>query len=148
MSFYRHVCCLCIIGLLVILLIAWYPTNILYQTVFPDETQLIVSHSPNREHIIEVVEMDVFPKPPPKIRVKYNDTYIEPSMSTNIRRAYRSENEVKIHQASHARYFQDFLKYVEYGESMPETTKTQVKTMVEEHFQEVYEDDDVELERF
>lgn len=58
------------------------------------------------------------------------------------------KNEVKIHQASHARYFQDFLKYVEYGESMPEIMKTQVKTMVEEHFQEVYEDNDVELERF
>src|SRR5690625_1495015 len=57
------------------------------------------------------------------------------------------KNEVKIHQASHARYFQDFLKYVEYGESMPEIMKTQVKTMVEEHFQEVYEDNDVELER-
>src|SRR5690625_6204763 len=42
------------------------------------------------------------------------------------------KNEVKIHQASHARYFQDFLKYVEYGESMPEIMKTQVKTMVEE----------------
>src|SRR5690625_7407975 len=31
---------------------------------------------------------------------------------------------------------------------MPEIMKTRVKTMVEEHFQEVYEDNDVELERF
>ena len=34
------------------------------------------------------------------------------------------EHELKIHQASHARYFEDFLKFVEYGESMPEIMKT------------------------
>src|SRR5690625_626259 len=56
--------------------------------------------------------------------------------------------EIKIHQASHARYFQDFLKFVEYGESMPEIMRTQVKSMIEEHFHEVYEDNDEELERF
>lgn len=36
------------------------------------------------------------------------------------------ENELKIHQASHARYFEDFLKFVAYGESMPVIMKTQV----------------------
>lgn len=56
--------------------------------------------------------------------------------------------EVKIHQASHARYFQDFLKFVEYGESITEITRSQVKTMMEEHFHEVYENDEEELERF
>lgn len=56
--------------------------------------------------------------------------------------------EIKIHQASHARYFQDFLKFVEYGESMPQILKSQVKTMVEEHFHEVYENNDEALERF
>ncbi|WP_372452227.1 DUF3900 domain-containing protein [Bacillus albus] len=32
---------------------------------------------------------------------------------------------LKIYQASHARYFEDFLKYVEYERSMPEIMKTQ-----------------------
>ncbi len=31
--------------------------------------------------------------------------------------------ELKIHQASHARYFEDFLKFVEYERSMPEIMK-------------------------
>jgi len=50
------------------------------------------SHAPNHKNKIEIVEMDDFPKPPPKIRIKYKDTYIEPSMGTNIRRGFRSEN--------------------------------------------------------
>jgi hypothetical protein len=42
-------------------------------------------------------------------------------------------SDLKIHQASHSRYFEEFLKFVEYGESMPEIMKTQVMTMVQEH---------------
>lgn len=56
--------------------------------------------------------------------------------------------EVKIHQASHARYFEDFLNFVEYEQALPTIMKTEVKTMVEDHFQEVYEDDEEQLERF
>lgn len=58
------------------------------------------------------------------------------------------ESDLKIHQASHARYFEDFLKFVEYGESIPEILRTQVKTMVEEHFHEVLEDNSEELQQF
>src|SRR6185312_3815578 len=58
------------------------------------------------------------------------------------------ESEVKIHQSSHARYFEDFLKFVEYGESMPEILRTQVKSMVEEHFHEVLADNSEELQQF
>ncbi|MEK3886765.1 DUF3900 domain-containing protein [Bacillus sp. FSL K6-3431] len=58
------------------------------------------------------------------------------------------ESELKIHQSSHARYFEDFLKFVEYGESMPEILRTQVITMVEEHFNEVLADNSEELEQF
>lgn len=58
------------------------------------------------------------------------------------------ESELKIHQASHARYFEDFLKFVEYGEPMPEILRNQVKTMVEEHFHEVLEDNSEELQQF
>ncbi|WP_018663514.1 DUF3900 domain-containing protein [Heyndrickxia acidiproducens] len=58
------------------------------------------------------------------------------------------ESQLKIHQASHAHYFEEFLKYVEYGESMPQIMKSQVKTMVEEHFHEVLEEDSTEFLEF
>ncbi|KHG59725.1 hypothetical protein OY20_25900 [Bacillus anthracis] len=48
--------------------------------------------------------------------------------------------ELKIHQASHARYFEDFLKFVEYERSMPEIMKTQVMeatAQIVEHAPEV-----------
>ncbi|WP_182503071.1 DUF3900 domain-containing protein [Peribacillus huizhouensis] len=44
--------------------------------------------------------------------------------------------ELKIHQASHARYFEDFLKFVDYGESMPEIIRNEVVGMVSEHVNE------------
>lgn len=46
--------------------------------------------------------------------------------------------EIKIHQSSHARYFEDFLKFVEYGESMPEIVKNQVMEMVYEQIETIY----------
>ncbi len=55
------------------------------------------------------------------------------------------EHELKIHQASHARYFEDFLKFVEYGESMPEIMKSQVMNMVQEHVYETFEENSEEL---
>ncbi|MCY9135960.1 DUF3900 domain-containing protein [Bacillus atrophaeus] len=58
------------------------------------------------------------------------------------------EGELKIHQASHARYFEDFLKFVEYGESMPEIMKSQVMNMVQEHVYETYEENSEELQQF
>ncbi|RLQ96603.1 DUF3900 domain-containing protein [Falsibacillus albus] len=56
------------------------------------------------------------------------------------------ENELKIHQSSHARYFEDFLKYVEYGQSMPEIVKNQVMDIVKGHMEEAYEPESEELE--
>ncbi|RDI41383.1 DUF3900 domain-containing protein [Falsibacillus pallidus] len=56
------------------------------------------------------------------------------------------EQELKIHQSSHARYFEDFLKYVEYGESMPEIVKTQVMEIVKTHMEEAFEPESEELE--
>lgn len=58
------------------------------------------------------------------------------------------EHELKIHQASHARYFEDFLKFVEYGESMPEIMKNQVMNMVQEHVYETFEENSEELQQF
>ncbi|WP_110114034.1 DUF3900 domain-containing protein [Bacillus sp. CGMCC 1.16541] len=58
------------------------------------------------------------------------------------------ENELKIHQSSHARYFEDFLKFVEYGEPMPEIMKNQVMEMVRGHIHETFELESEELEQF
>lgn len=56
--------------------------------------------------------------------------------------------ELKIHQSSHARYFEDFLKWVEYEKSMPEIVKTQTIGMVQEHIQETYQEESEEREEF
>lgn len=45
------------------------------------------------------------------------------------------EWELKIHQASHAKYFEDFLKYVSYEKSKPEIVTDQVMEMVH-HYME------------
>jgi hypothetical protein len=45
------------------------------------------------------------------------------------------EWELKIHQASHARYFEDFLKYVTYEKSKPEIVNDQVMEMVTEYIE-------------
>jgi hypothetical protein len=57
------------------------------------------------------------------------------------------EHEIKINQASHARYFEDFLKYVDYGQSMPEIVKTQVLEMVKGHIEETFEPESEEREQ-
>ncbi len=51
------------------------------------------------------------------------------------------EWELKIHQSSHARYFEDFLKFVEYHQSMPEIVKTQVIQMAQQHIAETYQEE-------
>lgn len=58
------------------------------------------------------------------------------------------ESELKIHQSSHARYFEDFLKFVEYGESKQEIMKHHVMEMVQEHIGEVYEPESEERRQF
>ncbi len=55
--------------------------------------------------------------------------------------------ELKIHQASHARYFEDFLKFVEYERSMPEIMKTQVMDMVYDQIEDVFEEGTEEREQ-
>jgi hypothetical protein len=58
------------------------------------------------------------------------------------------EHDLKINQSSHARYFEDFLKYVEYAQSMPEIVKTQVIEMVRGHVEEAFEPESEEREQF
>ncbi|RKP51702.1 DUF3900 domain-containing protein [Cohnella endophytica] len=45
------------------------------------------------------------------------------------------EWELKIHQASHARYFEDFLKFVSYEKSKPEIVADQVMEMVQSYIE-------------
>jgi hypothetical protein len=58
------------------------------------------------------------------------------------------ERELKIHQSSHARYFEDFLKFVQYEQSMPEIVKNQVMTMVYDRMENVYEEESEERQQF
>ncbi|WP_230501596.1 DUF3900 domain-containing protein [Sutcliffiella rhizosphaerae] len=57
------------------------------------------------------------------------------------------EGELKIHQSSHSRYFEDFLKYVEYGESMPEIIMNQVMGLVHREISETYVEESDEKEK-
>ena len=52
--------------------------------------------------------------------------------------------ELKIHQASHARYFEDFLKYVSYEKSKPEIVNEQVMEMVAEYMESKWTGDDAD----
>ncbi|MFT9846509.1 DUF3900 domain-containing protein [Aneurinibacillus sp. REN35] len=54
------------------------------------------------------------------------------------------EWELKIHQSSHARYFEDFLKFVEYEQSLPEIVNTQVMGMVQQYIEVAYEEESQE----
>lgn len=48
--------------------------------------------------------------------------------------------EVKIHQASHARYFEDFLKFVTYEKPLPEVMGEQVLEMVQQYMEDKWQD--------
>jgi|GEM_PF-204657 len=54
--------------------------------------------------------------------------------------------ELKIHQASHARYFEDFLKYVSYEKSKPEIVNDQVMGLVQEYMERKWSGGDAEGE--
>ncbi|WP_372631818.1 DUF3900 domain-containing protein [Cohnella sp.] len=53
------------------------------------------------------------------------------------------EWELKIHQASHARYFEDFLKYVSYEKSKPEIVADQVMEMVHQYMETKWQAADI-----
>jgi hypothetical protein len=56
----------------------------------------------------------------------------------------REERELKIHQSSHARYFEDFLKYVSYEKSMPEIMNEQMVHMVQDYIEQKWQGQDDE----
>ncbi|WP_261800066.1 DUF3900 domain-containing protein [Paenibacillus sp. PAMC21692] len=49
--------------------------------------------------------------------------------------------ELKIHQASHARYFEDFLKYVSYEKPLPEVIGDQVVEMVHQYIADKWQEE-------
>ncbi|QJD85367.1 DUF3900 domain-containing protein [Cohnella herbarum] len=53
------------------------------------------------------------------------------------------EWELKIHQASHARYFEDFLKFVSYEKSKPEIVADQVMEMVHQYMEKKWQGADI-----
>ncbi|GGG79827.1 DUF3900 domain-containing protein [Paenibacillus radicis (ex Gao et al. 2016)] len=55
--------------------------------------------------------------------------------------------ELKIHQASHARYFEDFLKYVSYEKPLPEVMGEQVLGMVQQYMEDKWQDAPESTER-
>lgn len=56
------------------------------------------------------------------------------------------EWELKLHQSSHARYFEDFLKFVSYEPSVPQIVNEQVLGMVQEYMEQKWQDQPVEHE--
>lgn len=48
--------------------------------------------------------------------------------------------ELKIHQASHARYFEEFLAYVSYEQSRPQLVAEQVMGLVQEYMEQKYQE--------
>ena len=58
------------------------------------------------------------------------------------------DGKLKIHQSSYACYFEDFLKYVDYNELMPEIMKAQVMKMVTESIMETLEVENEEFKQF
>ena len=55
--------------------------------------------------------------------------------------------EVKLHQASHARYFEDFLKFVSYERPLPEVMGEQVLEMVQQYMEDKWQDDQSHLRK-
>ncbi len=49
------------------------------------------------------------------------------------------ESELKIHQASHARYFEDFLKFVSYEKSVPQIVGDQMIGMVQQYLEDKWQ---------
>ncbi|MEW9672022.1 DUF3900 domain-containing protein [Ammoniphilus sp. 3BR4] len=90
----------------------------------------------DEQHIIQEVQM--------AISAKNIKSILYPYMPEE---GMVSEWELKIFQSSHARYFEDFLKFVDYEPSVPEMMNTQVMGMVQEFIEESYPVEQEEKEK-
>lgn len=57
------------------------------------------------------------------------------------------EWELKIFQSSHARYFEDFLKFVDYEPALPEMMNSHVMGIVQEYIEEAYQENEEEKQK-
>ncbi len=57
------------------------------------------------------------------------------------------EWELKIFQSSHARYFEDFLKFVNYEPALPEMMNSHVMGIVQEYIEESYQENEEEKQK-
>ncbi|MDP5275473.1 DUF3900 domain-containing protein [Chengkuizengella axinellae] len=90
----------------------------------------------DEKSLISQVEMAISAKNIKSIQYPYMP---EPGIS--------EEHELKIHQASHARYFEDFLKFVSYEKSMPEIMNEQMITMVNQYVEEKWQHKEGQIEQ-
>jgi hypothetical protein len=75
-----------------------------------------------------------------KVEMAVNAKYMKSIMYPHMPEPGMIEHwELKIHQASHASYFEDFLKYIDYEKPFPELMNETVVQMVSSYIEETYE---------
>ncbi|SFI51231.1 protein of unknown function [Paenibacillus sp. UNC496MF] len=113
---------------------------------------IVVHATPNRytdQPILFVLKCDFEPKIARITDERNLISHVEMAISArnmkSIQYPYMPEEgmleywELKIHQASHARYFEDFLRFVSYEKAMPELMNEQVLTMVHEYMEDKWQ---------
>ncbi|GGD67504.1 DUF3900 domain-containing protein [Paenibacillus nasutitermitis] len=113
---------------------------------------IVVKATPNRhtdEPLLFILKCDFEPKIARISDEKSLISHVEMAISArnmkSIQYPFMPEEgmlelwELKIHQASHARYFEDFLRFVSYEKAMPELMSEQMITMVHEYMDEKWQ---------
>ncbi|WP_080873548.1 hypothetical protein [Oceanobacillus timonensis] len=81
--------------LLIIAAIVWVPVKIIYAFGHPEETQLMLSQSPNQENEIEVVKIAEFPDP--ILQINYdNQTIKKTKMPHDISVEWKNDREASV----------------------------------------------------
>src|SRR5699024_6558264 len=87
-----------IMGILIITLIIW----LLYHVFVPNESQLIVSDSPNNKNKIEIVSVEDFPDP--TLRINYdNNSIMKTKLPNDISVEWRNDYEADVILAKQGR---------------------------------------------
>ncbi|QYR19676.1 DUF3900 domain-containing protein [Paenibacillus sp. sptzw28] len=113
---------------------------------------IVVKATPNRhtdEPLLFILKCDFEPKIARIADEKQLISHVEMAISArnmkSIQYPFMPEEgmlepwELKIHQASHARYFEDFLRFVSYEKAMPELMSEHMITMVHDYMDEKWQ---------
>jgi hypothetical protein len=113
---------------------------------------IVVKATPNRhtdEPLLFILKCDFEPKIARIADEKQLISHVEMAISArnmkSIQYPFMPEEgmlepwELKIHQASHARYFEDFLRFVSYEKAMPELMNEHMITMVHDYMDEKWQ---------